>query len=1799
MEDTSSLNSSEKSQEQTGVNVQIIAYDSYQSLPTPLDKRYFTINGKRITKNDKSDKFNHVPVIRVYGKIPTGHTCLLHIHNIFPYLYIPYKGPVTNDPEEIDKYLLELKTQIDVKLKYSFQNGGTKKTDDSRRARFAARGGGRGRGRGRTDSTNNGRDSTNETAQDNNNGEHSDDEEITDGENSDDQAEEARMLEILSKSGNNFVSDLSLVKGVYFYGFSEGYSGFVKVSMLSPKYITRLTRLLHDKKINNQFNQPYESHIPYMLQFLSDYNAYGSDWLKLSKCFLRYPLVSLKENEAYQTEFQTDFCYHNKLKINSDLKDFFETKFIDKHDNKVLILNQENFPRIGRTMIEIDTCSTWITNRNELVERDIHKGYLEFKRNSLQDNADIAMDSGDRYLSSIKGLLKDVNFQRSQRKLPNDPKLKLFEEIERTFKSVNWIDQTELDSLLDYCSELSLKLWQEKNQKSSTPTIDSFTKKKSFLDMYGTAFESVDNLNITPNILDEHLHNKNIYDTDECSLLIDTVLKEDISSSILSENSDMYQQSQISSNLESQEYLQSIEDNDDPNSNTIQGHNDNENEQPVSDNSSSSSEDDTDDDMDEFLGSIPHLDASFNGVVADKGSSAITSEDADVIPGLTELARKSRTLSELEPKAAPIKSFELQTSTTDTDTSSHKKVSDIETVHDSDNSDLKIFALTQKGHLQNSLILNESKLHIGESFSNTSADDTTHAAINISKRISASQHSNISSPNVSLSSPSLSSFNNLKLSNKKRCIPQFTKKDLALYEYPLAAPYAPSKEKFMETFEDYNTIRYEYQDPYYSRRDNFDPKPFIFAGKKFNLKCLDTLGLPPYKFDNSTLINSSTFLEKFKHSKKRKEHNESIWTYRREPPSSEMVQTWTDFDISERKRKSQIMKSQINFVTPKLKGGFKYPSLATPVNRRKTSHLKLSILIIEIHVNTRGALFPDPKKDEISMIFWRFDKTNNLTDDLNECGILIKDNQVNIRYWQSTTDTPVACFENEMDMIKELINLVEYLDPDILGGYEIHSKSWGYIFERFRKLFNIDLATRFSRVISQYRNKTSDRWGYTHASGIKITGRHLLNIWRPLRSGLNLLRYSLENVTFHTIHERLPFFQNHVLTQWYMSKDLKYRSALISYYNKRVEIEMKLIDNQELIERTTEQSRLLGIDYYSIFYRGSQFKVESLLVRLAKAENYILISPSKKQVFKQDPLQCIPLILEPESMYYKSPLVVLDFQSLYPSIIIAHNYCYSTLLGRLRGFDPKKFQRIGITSLKLPPGLLSFFREYITVSPNGLIFMKKKIRESLLAKFLIELLDARILVKGTMNKLKDDQELNKLYNNRQLALKLIANVTYGYTSATFSGRMPCSDIADAIVSTGRETLLKAIAEIENNDEWGAKVIYGDTDSLFVYLPGKSKEEAMELGQVMAKHVSSLNPVPMKLKFEKVYFPSILLSKKRYVGYAYEYKDQKEPKLDAKGIETIRRDGIPAQQKIVEKCIRILFDTNDLSQVRDYVEDQFIKIMKGKVSIQDFCFGKEVRLGTYKSAQTAPPGAQISMAKMKLDRRSEPQYRERVAYLVVKGYKGQILRDRCMSPNDFLTRQDDEKLELDWEYYITKVLIPPLERLFSLLGADVRTWYREMPKIFNTFDVPLQDSNKKNPHSPEKGNRVASRTNKNNNNSNNNKNNASLLDFVRSALCYSCGELVNDKRLKLCDICRSRELETLLNLKIDIRELERTFCDILMVCRECTQKNLANNAISSVTCDSCQSEDCPIYYSRLRTKKKLLISTQKYEELIDW
>ncbi len=107
--------------------------------------------------------------------------------------------------------------------------------------------------------------------------------------------------------------------------------------------------------------------------------------------------------------------------------------------------------------------------------------------------------------------------------------------------------------------------------------------------------------------------------------------------------------------------------------------------------------------------------------------------------------------------------------------------------------------------------------------------------------------------------------------------------------------------------------------------------------------------------------------------------------------------------------------------------------------------------------------------------------------------------------------------------------------------------------------------------------------------------------------------------------------------------------------------------------------------------------------------------------------------------------------------------------------------------------------------------------------------------------------------------------------------------------------------------------------------------------------------------------SVLMAKKRYVGFKYENPDEMDPVFDAKGIETIRRDGFPAQQKIEEVCLkcigpsslsdadscfRMLFRSQDLSQIKEFCRDEWTKILQGRVSIQDFVVAKEVRLGSY-------------------------------------------------------------------------------------------------------------------------------------------------------------------------------------------------------------------------------------------------------------
>jgi DNA polymerase zeta len=843
------------------------------------------------------------------------------------------------------------------------------------------------------------------------------------------------------------------------------------------------------------------------------------------------------------------------------------------------------------------------------------------------------------------------------------------------------------------------------------------------------------------------------------------------------------------------------------------------------------------------------------------------------------------------------------------------------------------------------------------------------------------------------------------------------------------------------------------------------------------------------------------------------------WAYTKLAPTAENLdKTWSP----SRQRLSRLQASQVIMPTQHLSG--------TPSRPVSQADVPLSVLSIEMHAQSRGGLLPNPSADPVLAIYWAFEDLGLGSPIQQGCFL-------------STQELPnhlpergIEFVDSELDLLNALIGLVRNLDPDIVMSFEMQNSSIGYLHERAHIAFSIDLCEELGRFVpsDKMRQVFHDRWGETTATSVKIAGRHVLNLWRVMRGEMNLLQYTLENICFHLLKRRLPKYEVPKLQIWLSSNSASSQQRVLRYYTLRTRLNLEIVEVQGLLSRVSEQARLLGIDFYSVFSRGSQFKVESLMFRIAKPECFMLLSPSRKQVAQQNALECLPLVMEPQSHFYHDPIVVLDFTSLYPSIVIAYNFCYSTCLGKLGygGLEPK----LGVSYYQADGSLRQALKDDVEIAPNGVVYAKEDSRKSLLAKMLTDLLETRAMVKQGM-KLTQDKRLQKLMHNRQLALKLIANVTYGYTSASFSGRMPCSDIADSIVQTGRETLEMAIEYIHAHPKWHAEVVYGDTDSLFIKLPGRSREEAFDLGHEMAKAITLLSPSPVSLKFEKVYLPCILLAKKRYVGFKHESLKE-APVFEAKGIETVRRDGTPAEQKIEEKALRILFTTGDISQVKRYFQEECWKIMIGKCSLHDFCFAKEVKLGHYSTKGVPPPGAVISARSIARDPRSEPQYGERVPYLVISGAARSRLTDRCVAPEELLHNPD---LRLDVDYYITKNIIPPLERLFSIMGVQVRSWYDEMPR--SKIDRGKQTG--------------------------------IMAQFLSSSHCPVCRQ--DQNKPGICASCLSKPNSTQFDLTMAARAHERVHRDLLAVCASCCrQPQYAEIA--------CVSKDCPVYYKRTRSQR---------------
>ncbi len=480
---------------------------------------------------------------------------------------------------------------------------------------------------------------------------------------------------------------------------------------------------------------------------------------------------------------------------------------------------------------------------------------------------------------------------------------------------------------------------------------------------------------------------------------------------------------------------------------------------------------------------------------------------------------------------------------------------------------------------------------------------------------------------------------------------------------------------------------------------------------------------------------------------------------------------------------------------------------------------------------------------------------------------------------------------------------------------------------------------------------------------------------------------------------------------------------------------------------------------------------------------YFFYSPSKSDCSPggQEALECQALTLEPRSGFYTDPIVVCDFTALYPSLVIAYNLCYSTVAGKLEYHSTRKEMRqSGRTTKRIGPfqyserrtaAVLSKYMESLHgdkkkkkkkkrkdrayAAPTGTVFVAENVVKGVLPQVLDEMLSTRAMLKKAAKEYKKrvpnlSPSVLRQIEARQLALKYVANVTYGYTSATFSGRSAAPLVADAIVECGRRTLSNAIALAnawgrDANGRWAnAEVLYGDTDSIFVRLPGRSTSEAFAFGEEFCQAVTESNPPPVQLKLEKVYMGSLLQTKKKYCGMMYESANQKRPNFEAKGIETVRKDQCALTQRVLRNALISVFERG-VQAAKEYIHEQWALIHAGKLPVSEFILTGRVR-SRYRGGKVGPVQAALARRLAEIDPGRVVRHKERLPYVIVAspGMKFR-LRENVLTPLELLEQWDSYSIHIS--YYTTKHVNAALQRCFGLrpFNINIASWYESSSK----------------------------------------------------------------------------------------------------------------------------------------------------------
>ncbi|GAV51761.1 hypothetical protein ZYGR_0AF02320 [Zygosaccharomyces rouxii] len=761
----------------------------------------------------------------------------------------------------------------------------------------------------------------------------------------------------------------------------------------------------------------------------------------------------------------------------------------------------------------------------------------------------------------------------------------------------------------------------------------------------------------------------------------------------------------------------------------------------------------------------------------------------------------------------------------------------------------------------------------------------------------------------------------------------------------------------------------------------------------------------------------------------------------------------------------------------------------------------LRILSFDIECAGRPGIFPEPETDPVIQIA-------NVMSVAGAKKPFIR-NVFTVDTCSPITGSQIYSHATEEEMLKHWRDFVVAADPDIIIGYNTSNFDFPYLINRAKAL-KVQSFPYFGRLFNVKQEITSSvfsskAYGTKESKNINIDGRLQLDLLQFIQREYKLRSYTLNAVSAHFLGEQKEDVHHSIITSL-QHGDSETRRRLAVYCLKDAYLPLRLMEKLMALVNYTEMARVTGVPFSYLLSRGQQIKVISQLFR--KCLQIDTVIPNMQSQASDEQYEGATVI-EPIRGYYDIPISTLDFSSLYPSIMMAHNLCYTTLTNK---------STVEKYNLKLD-------EDYI-VTPNGDYFVTSKVRRGILPTILDELIGAR---KRAKKDLKNETEPFKkdVLNGRQLALKVSANSVYGFTGATV-GKLPCLAISSSVTSFGRNMIMltkQAVEEkysIKNGFKHDSLVVYGDTDSVMVKFGTTDLKEAMELGAEAATYVSTLFKHPINLEFEKAYFPYLLINKKRYAGLLWTNPD-KYDKIDQKGLASVRRDSCPLVSIVMNKVLKKILIERNVEGALGFVKEIIDDILHNKADISKLIISK-----TLAPNYTNPQPHAVLADRMKKRDGVGPNVGDRVDYVVIAG--NDKLYNRAEDPLYVL----EHNMQIDSRYYLTNQLQNPIISIIAPILGE-----KQANAMFVVKSIKINTGNMK----------------------------GGLMGFVKKVdSCKNCKGPLKKGEGPLCSNCQAKSGELYIKALYNVRDLEEKFGRLWTQCQRCAG-SLHNEVLcSNKNCD---------------------------------